>query len=393
MRASTSRISRRLIESFRRKFEDAWLDTAGFYDFANITATPARRYPLYGIDPELSFVPAENFATRSVPLYDAEQLRIDTVMYKITEPRHADGLIRAAQRGIPVRLITEPDRYRNPANMWQAYHVDRLYMAGVQIRNRAHAGFLHQKSTLLYGQGLTIFGSSNWTNESNGSQYEHNYFTTKTWFFEWFRDNFERKWTNRTGTVETEPFAPTPSRRARVRLAAQQATGVPTSGAVIAGTRVRGHGPPTFTSARPRRRRSSRRRRRRTVAKRTPSRCRRWRPERRTTGRSSARRLRSRRPKGTSSPSRRRLPRLRHRRRIRLRRCQSHTPPSGSTSAPPAAIDHQGGGPRRHRRHRGQRVEFFADGSSSAATSLRRSNSCWSGVPAGTLLAHRPRHR
>ena len=222
-----------LVDSFRRRFDDAWTDTAGFYHFGNIAAAPTRRYPLYGIDPELSFVPVENFATRSVPLYDAEQQRIDTVMYKITEPRHADGLIAAAQRGVPVRLITEPERYRNPANIWQAYHIDRLYMAGVQIRDRAHAGFLHQKSTLLYGQGLTIFGSSNWTNESNKSQYEHNYFTTKPWFFDWFRDNFDRKWTNRTGVVETVAFTPLPPDAPAYVLPANGATGVATSGAVL----------------------------------------------------------------------------------------------------------------------------------------------------------------
>ena len=70
-----------LIDSFRRRFDDAWVDPAAFYDFGNITAAPARRYPLCAIDPDLSFVPFENFATRSVPFYDAEQVRIDTVMY------------------------------------------------------------------------------------------------------------------------------------------------------------------------------------------------------------------------------------------------------------------------------------------------------------------------
>lgn len=201
---------RAVTNSFRRKFDDSWIDTAGFAHYGNISGTPSRRYPLYAIDPAMSFVPAENFATRSRPLYDAETQRIDVIMYKITEPTHADGLIRAVGRGVPVRLITEPERYRNGSNVWQAYHVDRLYAAGVQIRDRAHAGFLHQKSTLLYSQGLTVFGSSNWTTESNKSQYEHNYFTTKAWFFTWFRNNFERKWGNTTGNEETRPFVPLP---------------------------------------------------------------------------------------------------------------------------------------------------------------------------------------
>ena len=199
-----------VINSFRRKFDDAWVDLAAFAHYANITGTPSRVHPLHAIDSDLSFVPAEDFSVRSKPLYDAETQRIDVIMYKITEGTHADGLIRAVKRGIPVRLITEPERYRNKENVWHAYQVDRLYMAGVLIRHRAHEGFTHQKSTLLYGQGLTIYGSSNWTTESNRTQYEHNYFTDKVWFFNWFKANFERKWGNLTGYPETTAFVPLP---------------------------------------------------------------------------------------------------------------------------------------------------------------------------------------
>ncbi len=51
----------------------------------------------------------------------------------------------------------------------------------------------HEKLVLLYGQGITIFGSSNWTSPSANYQQEHNYFTTKSWIFQWFVDEFERK--------------------------------------------------------------------------------------------------------------------------------------------------------------------------------------------------------
>lgn len=198
-----------LVQSFQRKFDDAWVDTTTFGNYANVT-TPARAYPLYAIAPSLNFVPFENFATRSKPYYDAEMERIDVVMYKLTEAIHADGLIRARKRNIPVRLIVEPDLYRSSANLRQAYHVDRLYGAGVQIRVRAHLGFVHQKTTLLYWQGVAIFGSSNWTTESNASQYEHNYFSKSAWFFAGLKDIFNRKWNNSTGAIETKAFVPLP---------------------------------------------------------------------------------------------------------------------------------------------------------------------------------------
>jgi hypothetical protein len=104
-------------------------------------------------------------------------------------------------------MITEPTRYRNTDNVWQAYNLDRMFAAGVKIRERAHLGFLHQKTTLLYSQGRTIFGSSNWTAASNQTQYEHNYFATDSTFFTWFKQIFARKWAS---TSETRAFVPLP---------------------------------------------------------------------------------------------------------------------------------------------------------------------------------------
>ncbi len=197
-----------IVNSFERKFDDAWVD-AGFANFGNSIGV-GRASPYYSIDSSLNFVPAQNFATRSKPRYDAETGGIDVIMYKITEATHADAMIRAVRRGVRVRLITEPARYRNSANVWQAYFLDRMYAAGVSIRDRAHLGFLHQKTTLLYSQHLAIFGSSNWTTASNQTQYEHNYFSTDPVFFEWFRRLFVRKWNSST---ETKAFVPLPPDR------------------------------------------------------------------------------------------------------------------------------------------------------------------------------------
>jgi hypothetical protein len=214
-----------IVNSFERKFDDAWVDTTNFANFGNST-TVARAYPSYPIDPALNFVPAQNFGTRSKPLYDAETSGIDVMMYKITEATHADALIRARQRGVPVRVITEPTRYHNPSNYWQAYFLDRMYVAGVSIRDRAHLGFLHQKTTLLYSSHIAVYGSSNWTTGSNSTQYEHNYFSTDAVFFEWFRKVFVRKWNS---TTETKAFVPLPPDRPVYVAPANTAGGQPTA--------------------------------------------------------------------------------------------------------------------------------------------------------------------
>jgi hypothetical protein len=82
-----------------------------------------------------------------------------------------------------------------------------MYVAGIPIRWRGHAGQNHEKVVLLYGQNMTIFGSSNWTSASATSQAEHNYFTTKNAIFQWFADQFDRMWNN-DAADETEPFVP-----------------------------------------------------------------------------------------------------------------------------------------------------------------------------------------
>jgi len=222
-----------VLASFKTMYENHWLDDTRFADYANVRRPLARRYPVTAIDPELNFVPSQNFVTRSLAAYRNEAQAIDVIIYRITDRRHSDAMIAARARGVPVRLITEPGQYRSTTYYWHSWNVDRMHMAGVSVRHRAHAGQAHQKTTLLRGQGVTIFGSSNWTSASASSQIEHNYFTTKAALFNWFRDSFDRKWFNETGNAETKPFVPLPPAAPSYVAPASGATSV-----VYSGTRL-----------------------------------------------------------------------------------------------------------------------------------------------------------
>jgi hypothetical protein len=205
-----------LVNSFKTRYDDNWTNTVLYGNYANITAPLTRRYQTYPIDPSLNFLPtydlAQDYGARTIALIDQETQRIDLTMYRITDVRICDALLRAVARGVPVRVLAEPDEYRFPASrtgseLTGPYNVDRMYAAGVQIRMRKHLGLNHQKSLSLYGRSLTIFGSSNWSSPSFNYQEEHNYFTNKAWFFQWFVDQFNRKWNSAT---EFEPFVPQP---------------------------------------------------------------------------------------------------------------------------------------------------------------------------------------
>jgi len=219
-----------VLNSFKTVMDDMWTDAVNYGNYGNISGPLTRRYPVFPIDPELNFPPSatgvESFYNRSLDAFNRETQKIDVIMYRITNLGFTNMTIDAVNRGIPVRLLTEQNEYRNRDRPWDSYNVDLLYNAGIQIRIRAHQGLNHEKAAILYGQGLTIFGSSNWTGPSANCQAENNYFTTKTWFFNWFVNHFERKWNS---TTETQPFTPLPPDEPSYQSPANNATGRPTN--------------------------------------------------------------------------------------------------------------------------------------------------------------------
>jgi hypothetical protein len=228
-----------LVDSFRTKYDDAWVDSTNYANYANApNSSLTRHYPTYAIDPDLNVAPSfgsSSYRSRSVARYNAETERIDVIMYRITDQAHVDAVINAFRRGVAVRLYTEQAMYRAPGYIWHSMSVDKMYAAGIPVRDRAHAGLNHEKLVLLYGQQMTVFGSSNWTSTSSDRQHEHNYFTTKPHIFNWFVAQFERKWNNANplGAPETKPFVPLPPDAPVYKSPADGAVGLGTSGAKL----------------------------------------------------------------------------------------------------------------------------------------------------------------
>jgi hypothetical protein len=218
-----------IVHSFMTKFDDLWTNTTAYANYVNVTGALTRHYATYTKDAELNFPPAESYASRAIARYTAEARGIDVIMYRITDQRHTNAMIAAFNRGIPVRLISDPQQYRDSSRLWDAWNIDRMHVAGIPIKMRAHAGLNHQKLVILHGQGMGIFGSSNWTSPSDKSQEEHNYFTTKSSMFTWFVNQFQRKWNNTGGAIETADFVPLPPDTPSNRLPANGATGVSTA--------------------------------------------------------------------------------------------------------------------------------------------------------------------
>ena len=224
-----------VVQSFMTEFDSHWTETTNYQDYANLINLPVRNYPIYLKDPALNFPQTEDYALRLLKRYPKENQAIDVIMYRISDERETNALITAMTRGIPVRLISDMKEYRFPNRQWVSYNLDKLYAAGVPLRVRGHLGLNHQKLVLFYhntpatgpAAPLTVFGSSNWTTPSANQQQEHNYFTLKPWIFDYFENQFMRKWCsgnwaagmpdycagrlNPVGGVETTDFVPLPA--------------------------------------------------------------------------------------------------------------------------------------------------------------------------------------
>ena len=158
MRRSTSAAIRRSSTASGKSSTISGSDTVNWADYANITGPLTREEPdgTYVIDPQLNFPPDQNYRTRSVSALQTQRgsrrgRGVGVIMYRITDqPTRRDDWPQG--RGVPVRLITEQAQYRLVSRMWHSWNVDRLYMAGIEIRDRAHAGLNHQKSVIIYDQ-------------------------------------------------------------------------------------------------------------------------------------------------------------------------------------------------------------------------------------------------
>jgi phosphatidylserine/phosphatidylglycerophosphate/cardiolipin synthase-like enzyme len=124
-----------LVNTFKTKYDDVWTNTSRYANYANITSPLTRRYPIFPMDPEMNWSPDSGdteYANRSVAVYGAETQKIDVIMYRITDQRHTNSMIAAVNRGVPVRLLTEPNEYRNPAKFctWPASRLKTATLNG-----------------------------------------------------------------------------------------------------------------------------------------------------------------------------------------------------------------------------------------------------------------------
>ena len=191
-----------IVQSFMTKFDDCWIDTVELHRTWPTSRTLTRNYPTYPISSgyELS---RRTRITRiaSFGSVKAGVDAVDAVMFRITvgkDSRRADQASPGEEYlSVSSRTRASTATRRTSGN---AYNLDRMYMAGVEVKWKDHASGqdMHQKSLILHGRSMAIFGSSNWTSSSSDTQREHNYFTREAVVLRLVCRPVHRKWNNLT---------------------------------------------------------------------------------------------------------------------------------------------------------------------------------------------------
>ena len=230
-----------LVNAFLTKFDQYWADTTDFLDWkdAYLAETgqqwtapyPAinrtRREPDGRDAPGMVWSQGDELTNAMLSEINRETQAIDFVIYRLTIPSITDALIAKHRAGVTVRVIIEPTQYRNrlyPEYEMTGANIDRLWAAGIPIRQRQHEGLTHMKT--LITSNIALNASSNFT---ENWERDHNYFIpaqTKPALHAAFKNRFNAMWNDGVNYVQFQPQNPAP---APLLTPAISASNVPTT--------------------------------------------------------------------------------------------------------------------------------------------------------------------
>lgn len=214
-----------LVRAFLTMFDRMWANTDRFLNWPDayrretgeawttpMSVSPTRLEPDYPTNvPGMVWSQGPDLIRAMLAEIEREGSRIDLVSYRLTDPGLTEALIRRHRAGVPVRVFIEPTQYRNRAypEYWMVGTMaDRLWAAGVPVKQRLHQGLTHMKS--LITSNVALVGSSNFTRKW---ERDHNYFiaaSAKPALYSAMRDRFDAMWNDGANYTAFSPLPPDP---------------------------------------------------------------------------------------------------------------------------------------------------------------------------------------
>lgn len=104
-------------------------------------------------------------------LIDSAQTTLDAAFYDIDNPEAADAFIRAKQRGVKVRILTDTDNMKDETDpTLPRKQIADMQNAGIEVKEDKRSAIMHQKFVVVDGK-VCLTGSMNLTTTS---MYQHN---------------------------------------------------------------------------------------------------------------------------------------------------------------------------------------------------------------------------
>jgi len=137
---------------------------------------------------QVYFSPSERGRNRIVELIDDSQKSIDICVFTITDNQVSQSILRAHQRGVRVRIITDDLKSEDRGS-----DIDALTRAGVSVHTDMSDAHMHHKFALFDG-GLLLTGSYNWTRSAFTENHENIVVSGDRRLIHKFSEEFTRLW-------------------------------------------------------------------------------------------------------------------------------------------------------------------------------------------------------
>ncbi|KAF9336384.1 hypothetical protein BG006_008892 [Podila minutissima] len=135
------------------------------------------------------FFPSEQSFQQLVKTLDGAQMSLDICVYTITDDQLAKAIIRAHERGVRVRIISDSEKAGD-----QGSDVNRLANDHhIPSRCDNSTAFMHHKFAVV-DDALVINGSYNWTKGARFDNKENLTLTNSPKAVQGFKGEFERLW-------------------------------------------------------------------------------------------------------------------------------------------------------------------------------------------------------
>jgi hypothetical protein len=251
-----------LVNAFKTKFDQMWNDTTAepqsvaggppylknwadacaneprgcdfltqYPNPAPMVINTARLEPDNPTPPDLIWGQGPSFNNRLVQEITNEPASLQFVIYRLTVDNITQALLSRWRAGVQMQLFVEPGEYLNRTwpEFWLTHaNFDKLWAAGIPIRQRVHQGLTHMKTLVT-----AAYATNASSNYAAGWQRDHDYFVssaTKPSIYTAIKNRVTAMWNDANAFA---PFQPQPPDAPAIVSPGPGATGVPMNTSLV----------------------------------------------------------------------------------------------------------------------------------------------------------------